>query len=202
MCFTEATGSEGGRGRGRGRALARALCCGAAGALLVTASPLWGQVRLTQDEALKLAFPEATHFERATAYLDDAQSARIEELTGEPPHRAVVTHYLALQGQRPIGVAYFDAHRVRTLNEVVLIAVDRGGRVARVEIVAFAEPPEYIAPDGWLELFGGLDRQADLSMKGDVPNLTGATLTARAVKAAVDRTMAIHAVIDPVGDRP
>lgn len=195
-----ATGKEGRRGCARSRALTGLLC--AAGAALATASPLWGQVRLTQDEALKLAFPDATRFERTTAYLDDAQSARVEEMTGEPPRRAIVTHYLALHGQRTIGVAYFDVHRVRTLNEVLLIAVDRGGRVVRVEIVAFAEPPEYVAPDGWLELFGGLDRQADLSMKGDVPNLTGATLTARAVKAAVDRTLAIHEVIDPVGDRP
>ncbi len=159
---------------------------------------LQAQVRLTQEEALKLAFPEADAFQRRTAFLDEEQWAELTTLLGEAPERAVVTHYVATKDGTPVGVAYFDAHRVRTLNEVLLIAVDTAGRIRTVEVVSFAEPPEYEAPGGWLELFRGLDWEADLGMKGEVPNLTGATLTTRAVKEAVRRALALHRVLAPL----
>ncbi|MEX0890721.1 MAG: FMN-binding protein, partial [Gemmatimonadota bacterium] len=57
------------------------------------------------------------------------------------------------------------------------------------------------APDGWLAQF--LDRRLDgrLSTKADIVNMTGATLTSRAVTDAVRRVLALHQVIGPLEDR-
>ena len=156
------------------------------------------QVLLTQDEALALAFPDASEFERTTAFLDNQQAEQIEQLVGTPPDRLTITHYIALQGGNPIGVAYFDAHLVRTLNEVLMVTIGLEDEILSIEVVAFAEPPEYKAPDGWLELFDGKSWEDDLSMKGDIPNLTGATLTTRAVKRTVERILALHRVLNPL----
>ena len=156
---------------------------------------------LTQDGALDLAFPGAD-FERRTAYLGDVTLDSAARLAGPdvPIEATVVTYYVARRGGEAVGVAYFDAHRVRTLPEVLMVVVGRDDRILRVESVSFHEPPEYRAPDGWLRQFsdGGLDE--DLSLKGRIANITGATLTAGAASRAVRRSLALHAVIDPLGE--
>ena len=85
---------------------------------------------------------------------------------------------------------------MRTLQEVVMVAIDSQDRVIRVETMRFQEPPNYRAPGRMTQFIDrALDR--DLSQKGDIATITGATLTARAVTAAVRRVMALHLVIDP-----
>ena len=156
---------------------------------------------LTQDEALALAFPGA-RLERRTAFLSDAELERASELAGRDVdvESAVVSYYVATRGDRPVGIAYFDAHRVRTLPQVLMIVVGVDGRVSRVETVSFREPPEYRAPDGWLRQFDGRELDEALSLRGGVATLTGATLTAGAATRATRRTLALHRVIDPLGD--
>ena len=171
----------------------------AAGALAVVAwaSSVSAQT-LTQDEALALAFPCAD-VERRTAFLDEAQLARASALAGPDVdvESTVVTYYVAIRRGEPAGVAYFDADRVRTLPQVLMIVVGTDGRLARVETVSFREPPEYRAPGGWLQQFAGRALDDDLSLKGGIANITGATLTSGAVTRATRRVMALHAIIDP-----
>ena len=64
------------------------------------------QVLMTQDEALALAFPNASGFERTTAFLDSQQATQIEELAGAPPDRLTITHYIAMQGNSRICLLY------------------------------------------------------------------------------------------------
>jgi hypothetical protein len=178
---------------------------GAAGAALFGIAPLLAllarpaSAQLTQDEALALAFPDAVEVERVTAYLDDAQLARAAALAGPgvEVRSGVVTYYVARGPGGPLGVAYFDAHRVRTLPEVLMVVVTPEATVQRVETVSFREPPEYQAPEGWLALMADRGLDDDLSLKGSLPNLTGATLTAQAAAGAVRRVLALHSVIAP-----
>lgn len=168
-------------------------------ALAVTPCPAPAQL-LTQDEALALAFPGAV-LERRTAYLADVELARARELAGPDVEveSTVVSYYVALRGAEPLGVAYFDVHRVRTLPQVLMVVVGADGRIRRLETVSFREPPEYRPPAGWLRLFESRALDPALSLKGDVPNMTGATLTSGAVTSAARRTLALHQVIDPLG---
>jgi hypothetical protein len=166
------------------------------------AAPIVAQA-VPQDEALALAFPGA-ELERRTAFLDDDVLARASRLAGPDVEveSTVVTYYVAHRGGTPVGVAYFDAHRVRTLPQVLMIVVDPQGRIARIETVGFREPPEYRAPDGWLRQFDERTLDDALSTKGEIANITGATLTANAVTRAARRVLALHRVIDPLAERP
>jgi hypothetical protein len=154
---------------------------------------------LTQEEALELAFSGADSIVRRTAYLDQADLERAGQLAGEEarPDASVLSYYVALRGTQPMGVAYFDAHRVRTLPEILMVVVDPEARIRRIEVVRFSEPPEYRPPEGWLELFEDRSLDADLAHKRAIPNMTGATLTARAATLATRRVLALHAVIEP-----
>ncbi|HSG09641.1 MAG TPA: FMN-binding protein [Longimicrobiales bacterium] len=180
--------------------LARLGLVAMAAVALGSPQPADGQ-GLTQDEALRAAFPQADSVVRRTAYLDDDQLAQARSLAGSevPVESGVVTHYLAFQAGRATGVAYFDAHRVRTFPEVLMVVVGPDARIRRVEVVRFSEPPEYLAPGGWLGQFTDRGLDPELSHKRGIANITGATLTARAATAAARRVLALHRVIAPLG---
>src|SRR5687768_7603618 len=99
-----------------------ALAALAALAILATA-PLGAKVLLTPDEALALAFGDAT-VERGTAYLTAEQVARAGTLAGAPLASALVHPYRARRDGVLVGTAYFDTHRVRTLAETLMVVVD------------------------------------------------------------------------------
>jgi Na+-translocating ferredoxin:NAD+ oxidoreductase RnfG subunit len=151
---------------------------------------------LTQEQALRLAFPAPLTVERRTAYLDAAQIARAQQLAGSKQiNQRVVTYYVGLDKGRVAGTAYFDSHRVRTHNEVLMIVVDPEWQIERVEVLRFAEPPEYKASAQWLEQFEDKRLSQELSVKRGIVPITGATLTANAVTSAARRILALHAII-------
>lgn len=172
--------------------------------LLAGVCALWplrtAHAQLTQGEALRLAFPPPAEIERRTAFLTEDQQARARALAGPDVEITgrVVTYYVGLRDGAVLGAAYFDAHRVRTLNEVLMIVVSSEGRIARVDILDFREPPEYRASARWLDQLMGRSLDDELSLKGSVVTLTGATLTSRAIVRAVRRTLALHQVIAPL----
>ena len=164
------------------------------------ATASWAQGVLTQQEALALAVPGA-RWQRHTAYLaDDDLVAIAEQSNGVKVEQRVLSYYVASEDGRNTHVAYFEAHPVRTLPEVVMVVVTAKGTVHRVEILKFSEPPEYRAPAGWLAQFDGHDIDDDLSLKGEIVGMTGATLTARAVTGAVRRQLALHRYLRPLAD--
>lgn len=173
-----------------------------AGALSL-ATTAQAQETLTQGEALRLAFPGATSIERRTAFLGEPELERARRTAGRAVEvkAGVVTYYVGMRGAQAMGAAYFDAHRVRTLPEVTMIVVAPDGAVDRIEILKFSEPPQYRAPGGWLEQFDGRRLGPSLSLKGGVVNLTGATLTSRAITDATRRVLALHQVIAPFAAR-
>lgn len=172
-------------------------------ALLATAGRAGAQVLLDQKEALALAFPGATSIERRTAFLAEKDAAGARGLAGRGVEikAGVVTYYVGRRGQTALGAAYFDVHRVRTLPEVVMVVVTPGAAVERIEILRFAEPPEYRAPAGWLGQFRGRPLSPSLTTKGAIVGMTGATLTSDAITRAARRVLALHAVIDPFARR-
>lgn len=182
----------------RCRVLGAAL---AVACLLPAPRPAGAQLFLTQEEALELAFPDADRIDRRTAFLSEEELERADRVAGERAEvrHEIVTYYVATRAGSPLGAAYFDAHRVRTLPEVVMITVRPDRTIGRIEILKFSEPPDYIAPEGWLDQLEGRSLGPELSLKGEVVNMTGATLTSRAITSAARRVLALHRVIAPFG---
>lgn len=166
---------------------------------LLGAAPAGLAAQLTQQEALRAAFPPPATVERRTAFLgrDDLAAVRAAAGPDAAVEQAVVTYYVGIRDGRPVGVAYFDSHRVRTLNEVLMIVVDPEDRIRSIEVLRFAEPPEYHASDAWLDQFEGRELGPDLSLRDGIANMTGATLTSTAVTRAARRVLALHRHIRP-----
>ena len=176
--------------------------CARLAAVGLTAFPALAsaQVFLSQAEALELAFPRSAVVERETAFLDEDQLQMARGLAGADIRmdQRVVTYYVGRSGGRPLGVAYFDAHRVRTVREVAMVVVAPSGTIDRVEVLSFMEPPEYMASNAWIEQLRGMELTDQLAVNRGVINMTGATLTAGALTRAARRVLALHQVVDPL----
>ena len=172
--------------------------------VLLFASPGWAQQGLTQDEALRVAFPAPATIERRTAYLGEQEIAAARTLAGPDVEltQSVVTYYVGMDHGVPVGAAFFDGHVVRTKAEVVMVVVNPAGEVSQVEILRFDEPQEYHASERWIDQLKGKKLSPDLSLKGDIINLTGASLTSRALVRATRRVLALHQVIHPFTASP
>ena len=148
----------------------------------------------TSTEALALAFPEATLVRREFV-LTDVQAIRVKALSHVDLPGSWTVAYEARRNGVLMGVGFFDTHRVRTLNETLLVAVTPEGKILRVEAVAFREPAEYKAREAWVRQFEGRSLDAQLSLKAAIHPLSGATLTAHAMTDAARRCLALHQVL-------
>jgi hypothetical protein len=156
------------------------------------------KVFVTVDEALRLAFP-GCEVTRRTAYLTPEQVKQAKALSGVEVPSALVAYHEARRNGQLIGTAWFDTHRVRTLPETLLIVIDPQGRVARLEVISFREPEEYMPRGAWYDQFRGRKLDRELALKTGIHPVSGATLTARATTSAVRRVLALHQVVSTGG---
>lgn len=180
--------------------LARLPLLVAALAGLASAAPARATVFLTPARALEEAFPGARCVRRATV-LTEAQAREVQRRAQVRVTSKLVTEYNAWRGDTLVGTAYFDTRTVRTMPATFLVVVRPDSTVGRVEILAFHEPPDYQPPRRWLDTFERRRLSERLRPRGDVRNLSGATLSSRAVAESVRLALALHAVL-PAASRP
>ncbi len=149
----------------------------------------------TPVRAMKGFFPEA-EIEVRNIVITKAQKERIEKLARNKLPTRLVSFYIARKGGQVVGYGYVDIHRVRTHNESVLFVISPEGEIVGVEVLSFNEPLEYMADENWLKIFKGKNIERDrLRLGRDIPNMTGATLTARAIVKASRRALAMWQVL-------
>ena len=166
------------------------MLCGAA----VTAQGI------TREEALAAVY-QGADVRAEQVFLTPVQVKQAGERAGTAVHSALVARYIASRDGRTIGRAYVDTHVVRTKNESLLISLDAVGRVLRIDVTAFLEPPEYRASEPWLRQYRGRGLTNDLAVNRAIRPIAGATLTGRAANDAVRRVLAIDQILTPEGGR-
>jgi hypothetical protein len=157
-----------------------------------------GQAQITREEALRLAFPGAT-IRAEQVFLTADQQKRAAAAAGVEIPSALIARYIATLNGAVHGRAYVDTHVVRTKRESLLISIDPAGRVRRVDVTAFLEPPEYEASEAWIGQYDGRQLGEDLQINRAIRPMAGATLTAAAVNKAVRRVLAIDRVLSEHG---
>lgn len=150
----------------------------------------------TQEQALARTFPPPARVARSTEFLSPAQVEAARKAAQAPVESAVVTRYAAHGPDGALlGTAYFDAHVVRTAKEVLMVVVAPDGSVRSVDVLAFGEPQDYLPRERWLERIEGKRASDELFVGRALAHVTGATLTTRAIAAAVRRVLALHATL-------
>ena len=161
---------------------------------LALAGAAAGQPGISRDEALAAAFPGA-RIDGDRVYLTEAQADAVADLSRQDVPGRIYARYVARRGGAVVGRAYVDTHVVRTKRESLLISLEADGRVRRIDVTAFLEPPEYVAPDAWLRQYDRRPLDDDLAIQRAIRPIAGATLTNRAVNGAVRRVLALDQVL-------
>ena len=181
--------SAAGRGAGR-RALA---ACGVW--LALTAGDALAQSGVvSREEALAAVFPGAT-IDADRVFLTDDQVERIAALARAEVPSKIYARYVAMRGGRMVGRAYVDTHVVRTKRESLLVSLEADGRVRRIDVTAFLEPPEYVPSEPWRRQYYDKPLSDELAVQRSIRPIAGATLTTGAVNAAVRRALALDQVL-------
>ena len=149
---------------------------------------------LTREEALAAAYPSA-RIRSERVFLTEQQRLRAEELAKVTIPSPLIARYVALRADRVVGRAYVDTHVVRTKKESLLICLDESGKLRRIEVTAFLEPPEYLASPDWYAQYDNRGLSDDLSLNRAIRPIVGATLTSLAANRAVRRVLAIDQVL-------
>lgn len=160
-----------------------------------------GAASLSADEVVALAFPQA-ELSVQTVYLTPAQRAKAAALAGSELPRGVFRVWTARRRGEIVGQAVLDTHRVRSLEQSLVVAADSRGRILRVEVVAFQEPPEYLPRRAFYQQFEGRALDRELELKRGLRSVSGATLTSRATVDCARRALALQAVLGAPGPGP
>lgn len=158
------------------------------GAALVAHVTLEARVFTSVEKVIGESFPGAS-VETVRFHLTRSEQTEMQKRTGSKDEGRLYTLYLARKNDRIAGLGLFDTRIVRTKDQTLFVALAADGKVARIEIVSFFEPEEYLAPARWLRLWNGRDdRRPNLPGK-DLPGISGATMSAAAVSRSVRKTM-------------
>jgi hypothetical protein len=168
--------------------------------LLIAAAALFAlaaqaRVFMTQQQALASAFPAGTKVERKAFFPTAEQLVAAKKESGVEFDDKMIVRYAGVKDGRVAGYAYFDTHRVRTLPETIMVVVTPEGRVDKVEILSFDEPADYFPRPRWFDQFRGKKLDSDLSLRGAIHPISGASLTARAIVNASRKILALHHVL-------
>ena len=146
----------------------------------------------TPAELAALAFPECT-MQREEVVLSAEQRKRVAEAAEVRAAPVSVVRYTATQEGKSVGAAYVDTRRVRTHGQSLLICVDAAGKVARIEVLAFAEPRQYSPRPEFFASFVGLQLDDQLRLRRKIRPIAGATMSAVASVDSVRTVLAVHA---------
>ncbi len=157
-----------------------------------------GRQLVSLKEALNAAFASVSRFERETVYLSLKEVDQIQNTYRDSKlevRSRLVIRYKAVRNGRVLGYSYVDTHHVRTLSETILVSINSDNLVQRVEVISFREPSEYLAPARWLEQFRNQKLLNSKVSGKQIYGITGASLTARAIKKAIPRILTLHRFI-------
>jgi hypothetical protein len=178
---------------GAGRRAVRLAALGA-GTVLLAAARARAGVILTERAALERAFPGQAP-ERRTLYLTEPQAAAVQKAARSRLPSPVVTVWESRRDGAVSGRAYLDTHVVRTMPETVMAVVDPEGRLRMALVLQFNEPSDYLPRERWMTTLQGKALDDELWPGRGVHEVTGATLTVRALTEAVRRCLAIDALV-------
>ncbi|MBI2212284.1 MAG: FMN-binding protein [Acidobacteria bacterium] len=162
---------------------------------LLLALPLPAKTFMTQQQALDSAFSKGAALERQSIFLSPDEARAAKSASGVEFEDGLVVRYVGRVGGAIVGYVYFDAHRVRTLPETLMIVVRSDGAIDRIEILSFSEPEDYLPKPRWIDQLDGKKLDAELSLKRSIRPISGATLSGRAIVNASRKILAIHGVV-------
>lgn len=146
-------------------------------------------------EIIRSICPKTTSIEKKTLLLSKEQAKAIMDKAHMKLPSKIVRLYLAKNGTSTLCYGIILSRKVRTKKAAILYMISPEGTIQTIEILAFAEPPEFIPKREWMLQFRGKSISDPLRVGRDIPTITGATLSARNVTDGARLALAIFDII-------
>lgn len=162
----------------------------------VMASPGFATEYLAVEQAQQLIFSNADSFVEHLVKLSNAHKDRIKALSGKKQRWDEQRIWrVQNQGQH---LGWFIVDNVVGKHEFITygVGISTKGHVVGVEILAYRETHgDEVREQKWREHFIDKTLNDTFKLNDDIPNISGATLSARNVTDGVKRLLALHKVV-------
>ncbi len=153
------------------------------------------EVYLTLEEAPGAVFPEADSFERRDIQVTPEFRDKLRELVGRAKPSIWEPFYItfiARRGEEVLGHAVICEEIGKHRPITFIVAVTPPGKVHDVAVMMYRESiGSEVRYPGFLEQFDDKDLQDPILLYRDIRNISGATLSARALSRGVRKALAV-----------
>ena len=161
------------------------------------------RVYLTKTKALELAFPNAHRIETDNINLNKEQKDRIRKKAGVRLRFSKMEVHRGMANGSVLGYAIIDNVKGRSLPITYMAVITPQGAVDRVEVLAYRESHGgEIRHQSFLKQFVSKTLADPIRNKRDIRNISGATISCRAVSDGVRSLLALWEEIYGRRDMP
>ncbi len=160
----------------------------------------WGniahtKVYLNKDQALKIAFPKTLSVKKKMIWFKETDIPKIEKLARQKLRLKRITLYIGKNKDKVTGYAIIDNVIGKKEYITYMLVISPKGRIQRVEILVYRESQgSEITNKSWREQFEKKDIDDPVRLRQDISNISGATLSCRAITKGVRKLLAIFEV--------
>ena len=162
---------------------------------LLFLSSLHAQLILSPFEALKMNFNENIVIQKKSILISKAQAKEVQQRAKVKLNTKIYKTFKVTQDDKLLGYGILVIQKVRTKTSAILSIITPDGILKAIEIVAFNEPTEYIPSKTWVNTFKDMPLDDTLKLGKKIPNITGATFSARSATDASRIALAVYELV-------
>jgi len=155
---------------------------------------LQAKLLISPFDAMMLNFGEDVSIHKKSILLSSKEAEAISKLSNIKLKTKLYKTFTASKEGKILGYGILALYKVRSKNTAVLSIISLDGSLKALEIVAFNEPIEYLPSKRWIEVIHDKHLSPSLAVGKDIPSISGATMSARAVVKASRIALAIYEV--------
>lgn len=129
--------------------------------------------------------------------LSEAQLQQLTKTSQQSIDTKLYRLYIAQNDTKTVGYGVLLNKKVRTKTAISLYLIGTDGKIKSIEIVAFNEPIEYLPTKTWLDGFDNKSSANTLRLNQDIPTVSGATLSARALTDGSRIALSLIDIVKP-----
>lgn len=149
--------------------------------LLFFALPVSAKMLISPIDAMQNAYPQSTSILKKNILVPKKHALNIIKESKIKLTSKIFRTFKAYKNEEVIGYGILISRKVRSKNAVILYIISKNSILKSIEIIAFNEPMEYITSNTWNSQFQNIETTTMLRTSKEIPNITGATLSARSV---------------------
>lgn len=163
--------------------------------VLLMSTLLSAQLLITPVESMNMAFGGSVEITKKNTLLSKKDAKRIQNIAKVKLNSKIFRIFTAKEDSTIVGYGILINQKVRSKNAVIMYHITNLGLLKSVEVVSFNEPLEYLPSKTWNSQFKDRETDKMLRVSKDIPTITGATLSARAITDASRVAFAIYTEI-------